>query len=363
MNFPSKINGPGNTCRICPLAFKYAQSIGRDAIKAYFRGMKWMFSLLLAGFLFSACDNELVVIDNWKDIPVVWGFVSKSDTAHYIRVEKAFLDPNTSAYVIAQIPDSIYYSNATVTIKRIASGDTYTLEKVDGTLEGYPREPGDFATTPNYLYKIKGNEIDLVAGEKYQFSLVRNGIETPVTAETIILPKPVIRNPSLGTPLFFRTGVSFNFDWLDMPDAGMFDIHMRFHYTERNSETGGEFVPQTIEWVVTQGLIESGYKMNGEEFYKSIDANIEDDPTATRIIGSADIVVWCGGKEMEEYINVLLANTGITSTQDFPEYTNLSEGNGIFTSRNYTDNMAYPFHPQTIDSLKDGSITGHLNFQ
>ena len=325
--------------------------------------MKWMFSLVLAGFLFSACDNDLVVIDNWKDIPVVWGFVSKSDTAHYIRVEKAFLDPNTSAYVIAQVPDSLYYSNATVTIKRIASGDVYTLEKVDGNLEGYPRKSGVFASAPNYLYKIKGNEIDLVPGEKYQFSLVRNGLEAPVTAETIILPKPVIRNPSVGTNLLFRNGSNFTFDWNDMPDAGMFDIHMRFSYTEKTPETGGLFIPDTIEWVVAQGVIDSDFRMDGGEFYRSIDALIEDNPAAIRTIGTVDIIVWCGGKELEEYISVALANTGITSTQDFPEYTNLSEGNGIFTSRNYTDNMGYPLHNLTIDSLKDGSITGHLNFQ
>lgn len=325
--------------------------------------MKWMFSLFLAGFLLTACNNDLVVIDDWKDIPVVWGFVSKSDTAHYIRVEKAFLDPNTSAYVTAQIPDSLYYSNATVTITRIASDDVYTLEKVDGNLEGYPRKSGVFASAPNYLYKIKGNEIDLVPGEKYQFSLVRNGIETPVTAETIILPKPVIRNPSVGSPLFFRTGSSFTFTWNEMPDAGMFDLHMRFNYTEKTPETGGQFIPYSIEWVVAQGLSEPTYKMDGGDFYRSIDAGIEDNPAAIRTIGTVDIIIWCGGEELAEYVNVALANTGITSTQDFPEYTNLSEGNGIFTSRNIADIMGYPLHSQTIDSLKDGSITGHLNFQ
>ena len=52
--------------------------------------MKWMFGLIFTGFLFTACDNELVVTDKWKDIPIVWAFLSKSDTAVYIRVEKDF---------------------------------------------------------------------------------------------------------------------------------------------------------------------------------------------------------------------------------------------------------------------------------
>ena len=92
--------------------------------------MKWILGLICIGFLFTACDNTLVVTDKWKDIPIVWGFLSKSDTAHYIRVEKAFLDPNTSAYTIARIPDSLYYENAVVTLKRIASGQVFTLTRV-----------------------------------------------------------------------------------------------------------------------------------------------------------------------------------------------------------------------------------------
>ena len=325
--------------------------------------MKWMISLVFAGFLFTSCDNELVVIDNWKDIPVVWGFISKSDTAHYIRVEKAFLDPITSAYVIAERPDSLYYQNATVTLQRIASGEIFPLTRVDGNLEGYPRKEGVFADAPNYLYKIKGNEIDLVVGDEYKFSLVRNGIETPVTAETIILPSPVIRNPSIGSSLLFKTNSTFNFDWTDIPDAGQFDIQMRFHYSEKSPETGNIYVPQTAEWTVVQGLVDSKYKMDGVEFYKSINGQIEDNSEATRLIGKVDIILWAGGQELEEYITIALANTGITSTQDFPEYTNLSEGKGIFTSRNFSDNMDYGLHNQTLDSLRSGSITGHLNFQ
>ncbi len=325
--------------------------------------MKWIFSLVFAGFLFTACDNDLVVIDDWKDIPIVWGFVNKSDTAHYIRVEKAFLDPNTSAFVIAQIADSLYYDDATVTLKRIASGQTYLLNRVDGNLEGYQRKSGVFVNAPNYLYKIKANEIDLVAGEKYAFSMVRNGIEAPVTAETIILPSPVLRNPSLGSLLLFKPNVNFTFSWNPIPDAGLYDIHMRFNYREKSPETGNLFKPFSIEWTVVQGLIEPTFKMNGVDFYNSINANIDHNTQATRQILSVDIIVWCGGEELLQYINVALANTGITSTQDFPEYTNLSEGKGIFTSRNYSDNMDYGLNGQTLDSLRDGSITGHLNFQ
>ena len=67
--------------------------------------------LLLCVFAFAmvSCDNELDTIEEYKDIPVVYGFISLSDTAQYIRIERAFVDPNQSALDLAQNPDSLYY--------------------------------------------------------------------------------------------------------------------------------------------------------------------------------------------------------------------------------------------------------------
>ncbi len=325
--------------------------------------MKWMFGLLFTGFLFTSCDNELVVTDQWKDIPIVWGFLSKSDTAHYIRVEKAFLDPNISANVIARIPDSLYYDDAVVTLKRITTGQVYTLARVDGTTEGYPRSDGAFAEIPNYLYKIKANQINLVVGDKYQFSLQRNDQTDPVTAETIILPSPVLRNPPVGSLLSFKQNVTFFFNWNPIEAAGVYDLQMRFNYYEKTPETGNINVFKSIQWTVAQGLEDREHEMDGAEFYNSISANIEVDPSAIRLFESIDIIVWCGGKELQEYITILGANDGITSTQDIPLYTNLSEGRGIFTSRNLSNNVDFGLTNASLDSLKNGTITGDLNFQ
>ncbi|HQW02979.1 MAG TPA: hypothetical protein PLR30_10905, partial [Saprospiraceae bacterium] len=99
------------------------------------------------------------------------------------------------------------------------------------------------------------------------------------------------------------------------------------------------------------------------EFYNSVSANIDVDPDATRLFESIDIIVWCGGKEFQDYQTITLANTGLTSTQEIPEYTNLSEGKGIFTSRGVSYNMDFGLHNQSLDSLKNGSVTGDLNFQ
>ncbi len=261
------------------------------------------------------------------------------------------------------IPDSLYYENAVVTLRRIASDQVFTLTRVDGTLEGFPRQPGEFAEVPNYLYKIKANQINLVVGDEYEFSLQRNEQTDPVTAKTIILPSPVLRNPPVGSLLSFKSNVNFLFMWNEIEDAGVYDVQMRFNYKEKSPETNNIYEPRSIKWTVAQGLEEREYKMNGAEFYNSIAAFIDEDIEATRLFESIDIIIWCGGEELKAYITILGANQGITGTQDIPEFTNLSEGRGIFTSRNFSDNMDFGLTNQSLDSLRNGSITGDLNFQ
>ena len=328
--------------------------------------MKFIYGILLLTVMLTSCDNELVVTDEWKDIPVVWGLLNQSDTAHYIRVEKAFLDPTTSALDIARIPDSLYYDDAVVSLKRINNDQVFVLQRVNGDLEGYPREGGIFAETPNYLYKIKANVIALVIGESYQFILDRGDGTAPITAETVILGKPVLRNPSAGLNLAFKRNTLFTFMWNEMPDAGIFEIKMRFHYSERSPETGNVFVPKFFEWTVVKNLTVREYKMDGLDFYNTIKSNIDESIDATRRFESIDIIVWAGGKELAEFIKITNANTGITSTQDIPEYSNIEpegSGIGIFSSRNYSENTGFGLNTQTLDSLKEGSITRLLNFQ
>ncbi|HJW31186.1 MAG TPA: hypothetical protein VJ508_18290, partial [Saprospiraceae bacterium] len=245
--------------------------------------MKWILGWICLAVVLVSCDNELVVTDKWKDIPVVWGLLSKSDTAHYVRVEKAFLDPTTSAYDIARIPDSLYYENAVVSLKRISSGQLYNLTRVDGDLEGYPREGGIFADTPNYLYKIKESQINLVVGEKYQLIVQRDDHSDPVTATTIILRKPVVTIPNTAALISFKSKANTRFKWNVIDSAGIYDLHLLFHYSERSPATGNLYVPKSFDWVVVRNLEENEKSVDGSEFYNTVKANIDEDINATRL--------------------------------------------------------------------------------
>ena len=91
---------------------------------------------ILSIVVMQSCSNEFELTENWKDITIIYGLLDASDTAQYIRIEKAFLDETTSALTIAQEADSIFYNNISVSLQAIppagvGGGGFFPLTRVD----------------------------------------------------------------------------------------------------------------------------------------------------------------------------------------------------------------------------------------
>lgn len=315
--------------------------------------------------VFASCDNELNIIEDYKDIPVVYGVLSSSDTAQYIRVERAFVDPETSALVLAQNPDSIYYPNIEVTIEG-ENGQVYQLEKVDGNLEGYIREEGAFAQSPNYLYKIRSNEIALIAGNEYTLNLQRPGNNEAVTATTSLVGTSQILTP--------KSSIGFNYvqptkvRWRKGANARIFDIYIQLNYRERITNSSDDFEKKLITWKMASNIPSTSdeieeFEKVGIDFYSFLAGNIEANEAIERRADDVTIILDSGGVEILELNRLNNANLGITSSQDIPVYTNLSEGRGIFSSK-YSEKLnGIELKASTMDSLVNGVITHKLNFK
>src|SRR5690606_21255581 len=124
---------------------------------------KILFSVLSLAFVFGiqSCSEDFEVTAPYKDVTLVYGLLNMQDTAHYIRIQKAFLDENKNAFDMARQADSSFYreSDLEVVMKEIANGAMVgapiPLSRVDMNLEGYPKKEGVFFTAPNYGYKFK----------------------------------------------------------------------------------------------------------------------------------------------------------------------------------------------------------------
>ncbi len=317
--------------------------------------------------VFSTCTTDFVLEGDWEEIPIVYGFINANDTAHYIRLEKAFLEPGGDASQIAQIADSLYFgTDVEVVLENISNGQSYTLTRVDGNLDGYPRATGVFADSPNYLYKILDEEINLEGNEKLNL-LVKRGEEVITSAEITVLTQVSPGETQPSNPLRLKRYTNtIGISWRMGVEAKVFDVRLRVNFMERHS--GGEFEPKSVIFQVASRVenkedkISEKTSFRSEAFYQFLGAALEKDPSIARKDLTVDVIVQGGGKEFLDFLSIYNANLGISSANEVPVYTNMSNGFGIFTSRSQGIRTGLVLDSESMDSLQNGIYTRDLNF-
>jgi len=321
--------------------------------------MKYGIFTFLIICLFS-CNNELNIVETYKDIPVVYGMLSVNEDVQYIRVEKAFIDENISGFEIAKIPDSIYYQDAIVSLENVNTGATVNLTMVDATNDGFGREEGVFATNPNYLYKISSSELDLTPGTPYKLIIERSDVLPIVEAQTILIDETRFLSPSPNTSNIDFNYTQFNtFRWRN-DGAAIYDLLMRINYRERIN--GGTFESKSVLWPVAKNVEDIEFQTIGQNFYSFIAGSLSNGPEFDRRFDNVDVILDAAGVELLEFNRIASANLGITSSQDVPTFSNLSEGLGIFSSKSRSEIFGIGLSPKSLDSLMNGQITQSLNF-
>ena len=308
-----------------------------------------------------SCDNELDLVEEKEEIPVVYGLISPSDSAQYIRLERAFVDNTTSALILAQNPDSLYYPNASVSLIRTSNEERFELERVDGNDDGYPREDGVFAKSPNYLYKILSTDMQIAPGETYGLEVVYDESLPPLTAQTVMLDTASLVLPNLNRNLGLVSNSGFRVQISRSNSAKVHDVFMIFHYVER--VPGSTQVEKSFTTRLARNFEELSFEVPSDEVYLRIAQNIPFIDGAERRFTGIQMRIDAGGEELLEYLNIGQANLGITSSQAIPTYTNLSTGVGFYSSRStYISPRITELSGPSADSLVNGSFTRNLNF-
>lgn len=313
--------------------------------------------------MFISCDNEIDLVADYKNIPITYGLLDRSDTAQYIRVEKAFVDPAKSALLLAKEPDSLYYSDAVVQLKNLATNELYTLERVDGSLEGYPRDTGVFATHPNWMYKIRTEEMRMNPGDRFEIIIDRGDTYDQITARTKIVGDVQLVRPRAGSVIDFSGFGDFSMVWTEDPSTSFYDVKLDIFISEWNPSTSDPKEVVVIPWVLGRSITEARLNVSKREFYALLASRLEENPSLERSLDSFQLTVNSGGEELYDFVRVNLANTGITASQEIPRVTNMSEGFGVFSSKNSISESDFMISSATYDSLRIGQLTQDLNFK
>lgn len=344
---------------------------------------KLFFGLALCAALWmSACSNDFEATAPWKEIPVTYALLAAKDTVHYIRVEKAFLDPDESALKVAQIADSLYYpaDAITVSLQKIAANGsvekTYALTRVNGQDEGIVRDSGIFATVPNYLYKLVTPGADkLVAGARYRVVIKRADGKPDVTGQTTIPSDLRWADPTLQSinnelhTLNFDTAGVLQLGWRADEFAVYFKVKLLIRYKETDAVTGALLNRDSLLWDLSNSQIDalpSGkYLLYSPSLYQFLHDKLSSATDRRRTFEECSFSIEGGGLEIKRLNETLSANSGITSAEVIPLYTNMSEGFGIVAAKNdrITPSVKRTIiGTETITRIRNHPLTKGLNF-
>lgn len=331
-----------------------------------------------------SCSEKFSVAAPYKSITVVYGLLDIADTAHYVRIQKAFLDDNKNSLSMAKEADSSFFNNLNVRIQRLSASsgkaiDTIHLNRVDLTAEGYPKPTGIFFNTPNYAYKFKGQ-----LNPAYIYRIIVNN---PATGEIDSAETPIIDTTTSAALTIFaiddhtkqnfldftstNSGVKntlgaayvaysgFNYNGLATPVA-LAQCFIRFNWADTNT-AAGTYVKRSYDYdlgfkeVTNKALTGFEYTVFNISLYNAIRTGmLPAPPNVQRLMSRCELIMYLGTNDFYNYIKVAAQQgVGLTGSEIQPTFTNIKGKNvlGLFTSRTSRGGFL-TISPNTIAALK-----------
>ncbi|HEX8515573.1 MAG TPA: hypothetical protein VF868_05190 [Bacteroidia bacterium] len=330
--------------------------------------------------LLSACSTDLDVIGDWKETMIVYGLLDQTQSKQYIKINKAFLGEG-NALEFAQVKDSAQFANAlNVTLKRIKNGNeiaSYTLTP-DHSI---PKDAGTFysGSQGNAIYSFNSTGSNaLNSDSQYKLVIRNNETSTEVTSQTGLIgdlgslasPNPtatvasiVTITPPASSTLW--TNQTYQIRFNSSANAREYQVVVRLMYTD-STNTGN--VNDSIDWILPaqktsnlNGLQPMDFSFKVRDYMRYLGSTLGVySGLQHRVAGNIKIVVCAGSDDLVTYIDVNEPSTGII--QEKPEYTNITNGLGIFSARLKKIAFDQPISGTTRDSLSGGYNTRCLKF-
>ena len=314
-------------------------------------------SLLASLAFFNACTTDVDLYAEYKDIPVIYGLLNATSDTNFIRINRAFSgsnDTHINAHEVALIADSCNYPGKLkayiVEYKQgfggayQPTGDTLMLD----TITRQDKEEGIFYSPSQKVYYTtdKGKFTNNNGNSKYKYKLfVFRGNDT-ITGETGIVGGE--RFKIINSSLHFAsepTDRSSKIKFTAAENAVFYD--MKFTFTYHESHNGGPLVKKQVSYSCGAKSAdnlntEDGaffFSYNNNVLFNLLEAAIGADtvydsnhPNVMRYFDKHPIQIKlaAGADELYNYIQV---NSESNFLQTVPDYTNITGGYGVFSSR------------------------------
>ena len=296
--------------------------------------MKKYIGAVLLLCLFTQCKNDIDINAPWLETPVVFGLLDANSNVQYIRIQKTYqnsISQNTQQG--AQYPDSLYFDSLVVKVTSTSS-ESFTFNKITA-----PKESGFFTSDEAYIYTADFRP--RADGRVYNLEIFSPQTGKTYRGRTFIMGIADTAQAPSGLPYSIRLrtdSVSF-FNVRFKPGANTFvyDTYVRLRYTEFN--TNGDSSQKIVEFPISQNLLTRD--ISASEYTRRVVSapdmlgffrtELSNDPTVSRKFRGLDYIFAGGSQDLKLFIDI--SRTQNSFVQNKPEFSNIDNGLGIFSSR------------------------------
>ncbi|MHB8258708.1 MAG: hypothetical protein ACYDEC_00415 [Bacteroidia bacterium] len=316
----------------------------------------------------------------YKESVSVYGLLNQSDTIHYIRIERIFLGEG-NAYTMAQNQDSVYFKSGELKVSlqrwNKSTGQQVSVDvPVSSSMEIIltdtliQADAGIF----NQNERVYKTNHKLYADTNYQYKLIIHNNKTgkEYTAQTGLVSNFQLAQVLGNTLSQYLTSSSFiNIVPYGLPgvicqynspaNAGVCGLTLRLFYTEYNGGGAPKYIDLglgTYYPSTTFGGETQKFDYLGASMLSYIAASVPVNPSVTRSADSVEFLLTAGGPDLALYNQV---NASTSLSQNAPNYTNISGGIGVFSSR-YQLALGRKLTEACLDTLSSSSLTCKLRF-
>lgn len=315
--------------------------------------------LFFASFLFlNSCETGVVLYEDGKETTIVYGYLDVDADTNYLKITKSFVGNVIEDGPNYGISNYDYKLNVRLIGKFADKPNVSSVEVLDTCHVYKPYDPNSvfYSGVNQVLYYTTRK---LMENERYSLVIERNDGEViKSTVETI-------NGCTITRPLYnisFESPVSNQIQWRPnalLKHAAYYEVVGYFHYAQLNpGET--DTVDYTMKWFMGSGTGDELWNSadmrmvvnyTPDSFYKQLKSDenfVNNSPDwVQRFVKGFEIVVTATGDELYNYI-LIQNSTG--AIQDTPDYTNIENGMGIWSSRSQCSKM-FEVSELTVNTL------------
>jgi|GEM_PF-1229666 len=319
---------------------------------------KSLFLLFLITSIFWSCENDVELTTDFEEKTVVFGLLDASQDTQFIKINRTFLEGNTSALDLAKDPSRLFYDSVSVSLIESGTNRTIELQRISR-----PKNSGVFNSDVNFVYFTPRR---IKQGHEYTLSIKKlDGSVT--TASTFTIFRISSNSPFLDTSFSlgpFTRSIGFvnetfggdnqiqvvNFDFRLSRRIKEFEVNMEFIYTEviRKGPFSADSIERRVSLPIGRVTNPNEFDfsrpnqtddikipVDGNRFIQAIESQVPASTTPTNKVikdnWNIEITIVAADNDYSFYRDLNGPIDGLAQTR--PEFTNVNNGIGLFACR------------------------------